>query len=169
MKIYRCKTLDESLDDWETCFVAVMENMDEQKSYYDSRDHSKALETLLRNSGYDYYNCWYGKDIDFRFPYEMDEYPYADKIAKNIEQIGCDSYYKDFEYVPPAQYNEETRVVEVGKNYQVYAPFKRRLLDEVEVTEVVGSCFYCYSTMFDYDTAYDLSDGIVVEQIDSEE
>lgn len=55
-------------------------------------------------------------------------------------------------------------MVEVGKKYKVYAPMKSRLLDEVEVTEVVGSAFYCYSTMFDYDTAYDLSDGIIVEQ-----
>ena len=62
-------------------------------------------------------------------------------------------------------------MVEVGKKYKVYTPYtpmKRRLLDEVEVTEVVGSAFYCYSTLFDYDTAYDLSDGIVVEQAESE-
>lgn len=59
-------------------------------------------------------------------------------------------------------------MVEVGKKYKVYAPMKRRLLDEVEVTEIVGSAFYCYSTLFDYDTAYDLSDGIVVEQIEAE-
>lgn len=59
-------------------------------------------------------------------------------------------------------------MVEVGKRYKVYAPMKRRLLDEVEVTEIDGSAFYCYSTLFDYDTAYDLSDGIVVEQAESE-
>ena len=58
-------------------------------------------------------------------------------------------------------------MVEVGKKYKVYAPMKRRLLDEVEVTKIVGSAFYCYSTLFDYDTAYDLSDGIVVEQTES--
>lgn len=56
-------------------------------------------------------------------------------------------------------------MVEVGKKYKVYAPMKSRLLDEVEVTEIVGSAFYCYSTLFDYDTAYDLSDGIVVEEV----
>lgn len=60
-------------------------------------------------------------------------------------------------------------MVEVGKKYKVYAPMKRRLLDEVEVTEIVGNAFYCYSTFFEYDTSYDLSDGIVVEQIESEE
>ena len=60
-------------------------------------------------------------------------------------------------------------MVEVGKKYKVYAPMKRRLLDEVEVTEIDGSAFYCYSTLFDYDTAYDLSDGIVVEQVESED
>lgn len=60
-------------------------------------------------------------------------------------------------------------MVEVGKKYKVYAPMKKRLLDEVEVTEIVGSAFYCYSTLFDYDTAYDLSDGIVVEQVESED
>lgn len=60
-------------------------------------------------------------------------------------------------------------MVEVGKRYKVYAPMRRRLLDEVEVTETKGSAFYCYSTMFDYETAYDLSDGIVVELIESEE
>lgn len=60
-------------------------------------------------------------------------------------------------------------MVEVGKKYKVYAPMKRRLLDEVEVTEIVGSAFYCYSTLFDYDTAYDLSDGIVVEQAGAED
>jgi hypothetical protein len=59
-------------------------------------------------------------------------------------------------------------MVEVGKKYKIYAPMKRRLLDEVEVTEILDSAFSCYSTMFDYDTAYDLSDGIVVEQIESE-
>lgn len=59
-------------------------------------------------------------------------------------------------------------MVEVGKKYKVYTPMKRRLLDEVEVTKVVGSVFSCYSTAFGYDTAYDLSDGIVVEQIESE-
>ena len=56
-------------------------------------------------------------------------------------------------------------VVEVGKKYKVYAPMKRRLLDEVEVTEIAGSTFCCYSLMFNYNTAYDLSDGIIVEQI----
>jgi len=60
-------------------------------------------------------------------------------------------------------------MVEVGKRYKVYAPMKRRLLDEVEVTEIDGSAFYCYSRLFDYDTAYDLSDGIVVEKAESEE
>jgi len=60
-------------------------------------------------------------------------------------------------------------MIKVGKKYKVYAPMKRRLLDEVEVTEIVGSTFYCYSTLFDHDTAYDLSDGIVLEQIESEE
>ena len=59
-------------------------------------------------------------------------------------------------------------MVEVGKKYKVYAPMKRRLLDEVEVTEIAGSVFYCYSILFDYDTAYDLSDGIVVEQTETE-
>ena len=59
-------------------------------------------------------------------------------------------------------------MVKVGKRYRVYSPIKRRLLDEVEVTEVAGSAFYCYSTMFDYDTSYDLSDGIVVEQVELE-
>ena len=56
-------------------------------------------------------------------------------------------------------------MVEVGKKYKVYAPMKRRLLDEVEVKGIIGSIFYCYSTLFDYDTAYDLSDGIVVEDV----
>ena len=60
-------------------------------------------------------------------------------------------------------------MVEVGKKYKVYAPMKRRLLDEVEVTEIDCSAFYCYSTLFDYDTSYDLSDGIVVEQVESGE
>lgn len=60
-------------------------------------------------------------------------------------------------------------MVEVGKKYKVYAPMKRRVLDEVEVTAIVGSAFYCYSTFFGYDTAYDLSDGIVVEPIENEE
>lgn len=59
-------------------------------------------------------------------------------------------------------------MVEVGKKYKVYAPMKRRLLDEVEVTEIVDSAFYCYSTLFEYDTAYDLEDGIVVERIEDE-
>lgn len=59
-------------------------------------------------------------------------------------------------------------MVEAGKKYRVYAPMKGRLLDEVEVTEIGGSVFYCHSTLFDYDTAYDLSDGIVVEQIEIE-
>ena len=59
-------------------------------------------------------------------------------------------------------------MVEVGKQYKVYAPMKRRLLDEVEVTEIEGSAFDCYSLMFDYDTGYDLSDGIVVEPLESE-
>lgn len=59
-------------------------------------------------------------------------------------------------------------MVEVGKKYKIYAPMKRRLLDEVEVTGIEGSAFYCYSLMFDYETAYDLSDGIVVEQVESE-
>lgn len=56
-------------------------------------------------------------------------------------------------------------MVEVGKRYRVYSPMKRRVLDEVEVKEVVGSTFYCYSIAFDYDTGYDLSDGIVVEEL----
>ena len=60
-------------------------------------------------------------------------------------------------------------MVEVGKKYKVYAPMKRRLLDEVEVTEIEGSAFYCHSIAFDYDTAYDLSDEIVVEQVKSED
>lgn len=60
-------------------------------------------------------------------------------------------------------------MVEVGKKYKVYAPMKRRLLDVVEVTKIEGSAFYCYSTVFGYDTSYDLSDGIVVEQTESEE
>ncbi len=59
-------------------------------------------------------------------------------------------------------------MVEVGKRYKVYAPMKRRLLDEVEVTEIQGSVFSCYSTLFDYDTAYDLSDGIIVEPLENE-
>ena len=59
-------------------------------------------------------------------------------------------------------------MVEVGKKYRVYAPMKRRLLDEVEITKVDGSAFYCYSTLFDYHTSYDLLDGLVVEQIESE-
>ena len=33
-------------------------------------------------------------------------------------------------------------MVEVGKKYKVYAPMKRRLLDEVEITEIEGSAFY---------------------------
>ena len=56
-------------------------------------------------------------------------------------------------------------MVEVGKKYKVFSPMKRRLLDEVEVTGVAGSAFYCHSIAFDYDTAYDLSDGIVVEEL----
>jgi hypothetical protein len=59
-------------------------------------------------------------------------------------------------------------MVEVGKKYKVYAPMKRRLLDEIEVTEIDDSAFYCHSTLFDYDTAYDLSDGIVLEQAESD-
>ena len=59
-------------------------------------------------------------------------------------------------------------MIEVGKKYKVYAPMKSRLLDEVEVTEVDGNAIYCYSTLFDYDTAYDLSDGIVLEQVESD-
>ena len=57
-------------------------------------------------------------------------------------------------------------MVEVGKKYKVYTPMKGRLLDEVEITVIVGSAFYCHSTLFDYDTGYDLSDGIVVEQLE---
>lgn len=60
-------------------------------------------------------------------------------------------------------------MVEVGKKYKVYAPMKRRLLDEVEVTEIVGSAFLCHSILSDQDTDYDLWDGIVVEQVKSEE
>lgn len=60
-------------------------------------------------------------------------------------------------------------MVEVGKKYKVYAPITRRLLDEVEVTGVTGDAFYCHSIMFDYDTAYYLSDGIFVEQVESED
>ena len=109
MKLYKCKILDEAFDDWEECVVAVMESMEEQKFYYDSKDHNKALETLLTNSGYEYTNeildgYYYYQNyyIDFRFPYEMDGYPYADEIAQNVEQSVWDSWYKDFEYLSPA-------------------------------------------------------------------
>lgn len=55
-------------------------------------------------------------------------------------------------------------MIEVGKYYTVYAPFGGRKLDEVVVTKIVGSAFYCHSIMFDYDTSYDLSDGIVIKE-----
>lgn len=59
-------------------------------------------------------------------------------------------------------------MIEVGKKYKVYAPNKKRLLDEVVVTKIEGTAFYCYSIKFDYDTAYDTSDGIILEEVGKE-
>ena len=97
MRLYKCKMLDESMGGWEACVIAVMENKEEQEFYYNSDDHSKALETLLGNSGYEYDKY----HIEFRFPYELNGYAYADKIARNIAQSACDADYKDFEYISP--------------------------------------------------------------------
>ncbi len=101
--------------------------------------------------------------------------PYTDEVGESVFRKG--KWPMTFNYLPckiiawqplPERYkaeSEDNQMVEVGKRYKVYTPMKRRLLDEVEVTEVAGNAFYCHSIAFGYDTAYDLSDGIVVEEL----
>ena len=55
-------------------------------------------------------------------------------------------------------------IVELGKIYDIYAPTGRKL-DTVKVTELCGTAFYCHSVLFEYDTGYDLSDGIKVTEV----
>ena len=95
MKLYRCQMLDESMLDWEECIVAVMESQAEQDFYYE--DKHTARKTLLANSGYSYDE----DDIEFWFPYEMDGYQYANKIARNIPQYVWDADYVSFKLIEP--------------------------------------------------------------------
>lgn len=59
-------------------------------------------------------------------------------------------------------------MVEVGKTYEVFAPRGARKLDEIEVTEILGTTIACHSLPFDYDTAYDLADGITLKEIEAD-
>lgn len=93
MKLYHCLMLDESLDDWTHCTVAVMEDRKEQDEYY-SKNTSR--QTFLKESGYSDYD---EDEIEFWFPYELDGYPYAEKIANNVSQYAWDTYYGNFEYI----------------------------------------------------------------------
>ena len=99
MKLYKCQMLDESMRDWEPCVVAVMENENEQRVYYENKC-DKTRKTLLAGSGYNPDNHEID-EIEFWFPYEKDGYGYAVKIEQNIPQSACDADYADFEYIEP--------------------------------------------------------------------
>ena len=56
-----------------------------------------------------------------------------------------------------------------NKDFDVYAPFGGRKLDEIHVNKVInGNVLQCHSLAFDYDTAYYLSDGITLVERDTE-
>lgn len=96
MKLYKCQMLDESMEDYEPCVVAVMEDENEQQIYYANKC-DETRKTLLADSGYNPDD----HKIEFWFPYEMDGYQYAAKIEQNISQSVCDADYIDFEYIEP--------------------------------------------------------------------
>ena len=105
MKLYRCKVQDESMEDWEYEFVAVMESEEEQETYYRVRHKTRGREDLLVASGYD--NSFIDEHYPtFFFPYKRDGYCYADAITQNEPQAACDADYWDFEYIEPTREGE---------------------------------------------------------------
>ena len=99
MKVYKCLILDESIEDWVSGLIAVMENHNEQDIYYDENCHNiENILSLLRKSGYSE-NLWH--DINFYFPYYSDGIYYFDEIEANTTQYIWDTFYGNFEYVKP--------------------------------------------------------------------
>ena len=95
MKLYKCIMLDESMSDGEECIVAVMENLEEQELYY--QDKFKARKELLTDSGY---TCE-EDEVEFWFPYKLDDICYAEEIADGIVQYVCDTDYTSFKFIKP--------------------------------------------------------------------
>ena len=99
MKLYTCKMLDESLDDWKDCVIAVLESEVEQNTYCSEKEKygsSTIREKLLIESGY-----IESYDIEFWFPYELEDHHYAKAISQNIPQFVCDTDYAYFELIEP--------------------------------------------------------------------
>ena len=108
MKLYKCKKTDKTIEGWEECVIAVMESEEEEQTYlYYCRNRLRypkfAKTMLLLNSGY---TEWDENEVDVWFLYEVNGYNLADAISKNISQwisdeVHCDSYYMDFEFIEP--------------------------------------------------------------------
>ena len=93
LKLYRCEILDESMPDWESVIIAVMESKEEQDYYYSHKNEVGIRKKLLTDS---HYRSIAEDDIEFWFAYEIDGINYANEIANNICQYVCDADYCNF-------------------------------------------------------------------------
>lgn len=59
-----------------------------------------------------------------------------------------------------------TNGVCINKIYNVYEPIHHKKIDSVKVTEIHGSLFSGYSIYLKYEVAYDLSDSIIIEEVE---